>query len=350
MSTVSKNVGVFSPNRRQCVDTGIFSDATDAVIENSLTVTSGNAETKIAFAQDTDLNNIPEITLKSDIKRVYEDVETLQDTAVISPAAEQGVSFTNDADNYYTKTVYERDGSGIRQQKVEYSVNEGSKEAGMTKGFNISDEAMLIYTDDGTGEKSFGLMRSTIDDSASLVGTITYNTPDGTVNSELANVEYVKQNSIGKTGSQTLNGDLVVENSTSGSDIAVSPSNGGFPSTIFITDGQYKTFSVSPGVITSIFQADGSTYRNRLTYAINSVSNEGELKIDVLNNNSVIGSLLLAPNNITLGTTAGTSVSLALDQSGKLSVNAPITGVTPTDTTDKKQLVTIEYLESVLNA
>lgn len=347
MSKVSKNVGVFSPNRRQCVGTEIFADATDAVVENSLTVTSGNAETKLAFVQDEDLKNTPEITLKGDVKKVYPGVETLQDTAVINPSVEQGVSFTNDAENYYTKTVYERDGAGIRQQKVEYSVEGSSKEAGMTKGFSISDEAVLIYTDDGTGEKSFGLMRSTIDDSASLVGTITYNTPDGTVNSELANVDYVKQNSVGKTGNQTINGDLILANTVSGSDIAVTPSNGSFPSTIFISDGQYKTFSVSPGVISSIFQPDGSTYRNRLTYTVNS-SNTGELKIDVLNNNSVVGTVLLAPNNITLGTTAGTSVSLALDQSGKLSVNAPIKGVTPTDTTDKTQLVTIEYLENAL--
>ena len=208
MSTVSEHVGIFSPNRRRGVNTEIFADATDAVVDSSITIRGteegSSAEAKIDFVQDSNLKEIPEITLKSDVKREYEGVETLQDKAIIAAGYEKTEYYTDDADNTYTKTTYEHDQEGIRQETEECEVTGGSKEVTSRKGFNISQSGVVCYD----GEDEWGFEKSL--NVVTLIGPFQCETPDGTDPLQIVNVGYLGDAYVKKAGEvmQTMEGGL----------------------------------------------------------------------------------------------------------------------------------------------
>lgn len=337
MSTVSEHVGIFSPNRRRGVNTEIFADATDAVVDSSITIRGteegSSAEAKIDFVQDSNLKEIPEITLKSDVKREYEGVETLQDKAIIAAGYEKTEYYSDDADNAYTKTTYEHDAEGLRQETQECEINGGVKTVTSSVGFNVSSEGFIFYD----GEDSWGIEKTL--NGASLVGPIQCETPDGTDPYQIVNVDYA----VGRVGDQEITGTLTVQNST-GSTINLSPS------TITLSDSVSKNISLSPGVISAVFTKDGTTVRNTLTYTLssNNVTNELTISAFDTDTSTLVGEVVFGPNKVSLKGSTDSGYTTLVSSSGHAVFDKVVEAITPTDATNKKQLVTIEYLENAL--
>lgn len=337
MSRVSEHVGIFAPIRRRGVNTEIFADATDAVVDSSITIRGteegSSAEAKIDFVQDSNLKEIPEITLKSDVKREYEGVETLQDKAIIAAGYEKTEYYSDDADNAYTKTTYEHDSEGIRQETEECEVTGGSKEVTSRKGFNISQSGVVCY--DGEDEWGFEKALNVV----TLIGPFQCETPDGTDPLQIVNVDYA----VGRVGDQRITGTLTVQNST-GSTINLSPS------TITLSDSVSKNISLSPGVISGVFTKDGTTVRNTLTYTLssNNVTNELTISAFDTDTSTLVGEVVFGPNKVSLKGSTDLDYVTLVSSSGHAVFDKVVEAVTPTDATNKKQLVTIEYLENAL--
>ena len=155
---------------------------------------------------------------------------------------------------------------------------------------------------------------------------------------------------VNNKGQQSIEGTLSVNNTDNHSTIALTPSNGGFAGTIAITDGQGKNISMSPGVISSVFVAPNTTVRNTLTYTLSSNNTTNELSILALDTDTMtlVGEVVLGPDKVALKGQGDTDYTTLTSSSGHAVFDKVVEAVTPTDATNKKQLVTIEYLESVL--
>lgn len=110
------------------------------------------------------------------------------------------------------------------------------------------------------------------------------------------------------------------------------------------TDNLQKA-SVTPKSVSVFYKENGTT--NNFAYDV-STSTMYVSKSNAYGDRSVALDVSDLPT-IELSSTAG-KTTLSQDASANLEVNKVIKAVTPTDSTDKSQLVTIEYLEAALAA
>lgn len=111
-----------------------------------------------------------------------------------------------------------------------------------------------------------------------------------------------------------------------------------------IKTGNMQFSRVMPKSVSVFYKENGTT--NNFAYSVDT-SAMYVSKSNTDGNRSVTLDVSNLAPEIELSSTAG-KTTLSQDASANLEVNKVIKAVTPTDSTDKSQLVTIEYLESVL--